>query len=393
MVHPSEKCLSRVCNLSPSCSEASLSKLTIEKTTESTNISAVPSKRDRIPRDQKAQDKAHIQDTDWRSSTNRREEISHQESGMDAKPLTHYANRLAPEDDSAKHPPECRASEQNSSSAPEIPEDEATSNALNATRPARRQRSVVSYAEPNLRDKMRRPTNEFADAVMGGNPRRVSNIQSPHPNASDERDNQKSGSSSSMRSSYHFETTDNIQNHSFEAQEEVASGNSMTTVSQRKRKTLPASSDGPSVEAVALTYPTRHCGIHSGQQIDNEDSTASLENGTTERNEPQLNAAPPAQSTTRQARRHSSNPRGQSLASESGVDSTDSLRINPAGSLALDYDEFMLARSDNASIEAESCAQSMNSQTGVGRAIVSGTNGRQARRGQRTGTRRKSMMI
>ena len=283
---------------------------------------------------------------------------------MDAKPLAHYTNRPAPEDDSAKHPTECRASEQNSSSAPEIPEDEATSNALSATRPTRRQRSVVSYAEPNLRDKMRRPTNEFADAVMGGNPRRTSNIQSPHANASDGGDDQRSGGSSSMRSSYHFETTDSVQNHSFEAQEEVASGNSMTTISQRKRKTLPASSDGPSVEAMTLTHPTRHCGIHNGQQIDNEDSTASLENGTTERNEPQWNAAPPAKSATRQARRHSSNPRGQSLASESGLDSTDSFRVNPTGTLALDYDEFMLARSDNASLEAESCAQSMNSQTG-----------------------------
>lgn len=39
------------------------------------------------------------------------------------------------------------------------------------SRPTRRQRAVVSYAEPNLRDKMRRSTNEFIDAVAGGNSR------------------------------------------------------------------------------------------------------------------------------------------------------------------------------------------------------------------------------
>ncbi|KAH2459963.1 hypothetical protein KXV31_009301 [Aspergillus fumigatus] len=44
-----------------------------------------------------------------------------------------------------------------------------TSSILNAppSRPSRRQRSVVSYAEPNLRDKMRRHTNEFVPAVGG----------------------------------------------------------------------------------------------------------------------------------------------------------------------------------------------------------------------------------
>ena len=35
------------------------------------------------------------------------------------------------------------------------------------SRPSRRARSAVSYAEPNLRDKMRRPTKELLDAVTG----------------------------------------------------------------------------------------------------------------------------------------------------------------------------------------------------------------------------------
>lgn len=44
------------------------------------------------------------------------------------------------------------------------------------SRPSRRRGAVVSYAEPNLRDKMRRPTKEMADAVAFGS-RRSSSFQ------------------------------------------------------------------------------------------------------------------------------------------------------------------------------------------------------------------------
>lgn len=45
-----------------------------------------------------------------------------------------------------------------------------------SSRPSRRRGAVVSYAEPNLRDKMRRPTKEMADAVAYGS-RRSSSFQ------------------------------------------------------------------------------------------------------------------------------------------------------------------------------------------------------------------------
>lgn len=45
-----------------------------------------------------------------------------------------------------------------------------------AVRPSRRRGAVVSYAEPNLRDKMRRPTKEMIDAVALGS-RRSSSFQ------------------------------------------------------------------------------------------------------------------------------------------------------------------------------------------------------------------------
>ena len=40
-------------------------------------------------------------------------------------------------------------------------------------RGSRRARSAISYAEPNLRDKMRRPGKEFVDAVIGADPRKA----------------------------------------------------------------------------------------------------------------------------------------------------------------------------------------------------------------------------
>ncbi|TQV91694.1 shugoshin-like protein [Cordyceps javanica] len=47
-----------------------------------------------------------------------------------------------------------------------------------ASRPSRRSRAAISYAEPNLRDKMRRPRNETFDAVSGeGKSRRFSHSE------------------------------------------------------------------------------------------------------------------------------------------------------------------------------------------------------------------------
>ncbi|KAE8412219.1 hypothetical protein BDV36DRAFT_62546 [Aspergillus pseudocaelatus] len=63
-----------------------------------------------------------------------------------------------------------------------------------SSRPTRRQRSVVSYAEPNLRDKMRRPTDEFIAAVGGDHhPRRTSASSYVRTTSNDEFDERKSG--------------------------------------------------------------------------------------------------------------------------------------------------------------------------------------------------------
>ena len=56
-------------------------------------------------------------------------------------------------------------------------EQESTSDVANASRPSRRRGTVISYAEPNLRAKMRRPSKGFMDAVAGADSRRSSSFQ------------------------------------------------------------------------------------------------------------------------------------------------------------------------------------------------------------------------
>ncbi|KAL2837399.1 hypothetical protein BJY01DRAFT_237873 [Aspergillus pseudoustus] len=56
----------------------------------------------------------------------------------------------------------------------DVDHDVPTVTDLTNTRPSRRQRAVVSYTEPNLRDKMRRSTNELGPAVGRDNSRRSS---------------------------------------------------------------------------------------------------------------------------------------------------------------------------------------------------------------------------
>jgi hypothetical protein len=101
---------------------------------------------------------------------------------------------------------EASSSEENASNAP--------------SRPSRRQKSVVSYAEPNLRDKMRRPTGDFTDAVGNRIPRRSSSCQASCKSASAE----ELGGLSKESSASPPEKP-------------------MGMVSQRKRRTLPAKGD------------------------------------------------------------------------------------------------------------------------------------------------------
>lgn len=351
-----------------SCFGSGLTKL-IFTITESTNIKGTSPDQSRAPRNQKHhqhQESPCLQNGDQKAGMNRRQ------VDADENCLDHHRDDPVKEDKNAK------PSEKNpSSSTPELSKVEASSDTLNAqSRPTRRRGAVVSYAEPNLRDKMRRPTSEFADAVMDGRSRRASNSQS-YTGASDGNEEDKSGGASSKRDSDIISRGSN--SHSVPEQP-------MNLVSQRKRKTLPANNDDTPINehyvgAAAEMRPD--CAQHRsimchGQEIENDHL-----------------AAPSTKSASRQTRRHSSNPRppSQNSAGSTAEESQHSLsQIYPkcvADHTGLNLDES----ADGHVLEADSYMQPGTFQSDMQHTTSQEMGTKQNRRGYRVATRRKSMML
>lgn len=67
------------------------------------------------------------------------------------------------------------------------------------SRPSRRNRTTVSYAEPNLRDKMRRPTKELFDAVTGEGKYTRRASQCDQPSSEEPKMKRESGAENSLR--------------------------------------------------------------------------------------------------------------------------------------------------------------------------------------------------
>lgn len=222
------------------------------------------------------------------------------------------------------------------SSASDMPKDEAS----NPARPSRRQRAVVSYAEPNLRDKMRRPTNEFADAVKTGDARRNSSTQGSHTKGSDGDEGHTSGRQDSP---------------SLDAPDGAG------MVSQRKRKTLPANTDDTS-----SIYDNSY-------EMAQKHSVSSAQDQHAARNE-----------GGKQTRRHSSNPRSSRRVSRSH-DGDDYLsQAYPQG--GSDSTELMSMTADKHLLDVDSRTQSGDVQLDVEQdASSNSTDGKQIRRGQRGG--------
>jgi hypothetical protein len=182
------------------------------------------------------------------------------------------------------------------------------------SRPTRRQRAVVSYAEPNLRDKMRRPTGELRDAV-DNHSRRSSSSQADRATTRD--DNEESGMGrTSMKSSRISGFSDKDSSSlSVEASEDP-SKSPMHMVSQRKRKTLPANkNDSVDVPSFADDAAETNPAVREKRASELNGSAADLE-GETERGGQGTQSAVIRElstkvhrTTSRQSRRHSSNPR------------------------------------------------------------------------------------
>lgn len=101
------------------------------------------------------------------------------------------------------------------------------------SRTTRRQKAVVSYTEPNLRDKMRRPTGDFIDAVGNRRTRRSSNAQAVGVNAIDDAEI-PSYTADSGGLGIADKDRESLVN---------PLGGPISMVSQRKRRTLPAKED------------------------------------------------------------------------------------------------------------------------------------------------------
>ncbi|KGO74555.1 Shugoshin, N-terminal [Penicillium italicum] len=147
-----------------------------------------------------------------------------------------------------------------------------------AIRPSRRRGAVVSYAEPNLRDKMRRPTKELIDAVALGS-RRSSSFQAGRESLE--------GESTQPHGTYPADFA-------FEAQSadlpsvDGSSEQLLAMVSRRKRKVSSTPKDDSDAGNPS-----------SGLKKEIEDSLADISAQVSQK---PLN-------TTRQTRRHSSNPK------------------------------------------------------------------------------------
>ncbi|OQD84751.1 hypothetical protein PENANT_c012G03964 [Penicillium antarcticum] len=155
---------------------------------------------------------------------------------------------------------------------------EAESDVSSGIRPSRRRGAVVSYAEPNLRDKMRRPTKEMIDAVALGS-RRSSSFQAGRDSLNGE-DIQPSGSFSANLVSAE-------QNPDVFSQD-GSSEQLMAMVSRRKRKVSSVPKDD-----VEPGHP------NSGLQKEIENSIADIS----------AQVSQDTSSSKRQTRRHSSNPK------------------------------------------------------------------------------------
>ncbi|KAJ5160637.1 uncharacterized protein N7482_007641 [Penicillium canariense] len=157
-----------------------------------------------------------------------------------------------------------------------------------ASRPSRRRGAVVSYAEPNLRDKMRRPTKSMIDAVAGNGSRRSSSFQLMRDSLGDEADYQPASTSAHPSLSQILPADGAL---SDRAADLVSQGQHsdqlLATVSRRKRKV-------------------------SSSIKDNDDHPSSMSSSDAS-NLADLSKAPKETMGSRaQSRRHSSNPKSTS---------------------------------------------------------------------------------
>lgn len=233
------------------------------------------------------------------------------------------------------------------------------------SRPSRRARGAVSYVEPNLRDKMRRATNELVDAVIIAGGRRTSTTVTGTPARELDHEN----STLNNIPEEHESSTDSI---TATTTTQALTELPQHMVTERKRRTLSASTN----DIIRLNI--LESGSNSKQTGPINDSSAIL-SPLADKSASSGNTRRRSANPTVQSRRHSSNPsvtdRGKtSLDDEiSGYDSEfhdDSL------------EDSQSSIKDIGTMKART-AQTLTEENSI----------LQTKRGQRMSTRRRSMMV
>ncbi|OJJ42000.1 hypothetical protein ASPZODRAFT_137577 [Penicilliopsis zonata CBS 506.65] len=246
------------------------------------------------------------------------------------------------------------------------------------SRPSRRQRSVMSYAEPNLRDKMRRPTKAFVDAVGGQTERRISSSQSPQAWMIDEGAQQRSGKRSS-----------DISNNS--------SAQDMDFVSRRKRGAV-LTKHGESLETLEGTRTTtlddiganvrKKSAAETRELVLGRDTTPASDSlvtaGIEDDHIAHMSPRNEKKGARRQSRRHSSKP-----ASTDSVESLRRLRHPRANEHTGQIQEVGKSPEDKFRIEGAK----MDSDSFLFSSGAPERDTIQARRASRVPSRRNSMML
>lgn len=113
-----------------------------------------------------------------------------------------------------------------------------------ASRPSRRRGAVVSYAEPNLRDKMRRPSKTMLDAVAGAGPRRSSSFQRVRDSLGNEVEASQSSASPRPSSNTTRSADASLSNQPADPfGQDGTSDQLLATVSRRRRKVSSSAKD------------------------------------------------------------------------------------------------------------------------------------------------------
>ncbi|KAL3469998.1 hypothetical protein BJX99DRAFT_264657 [Aspergillus californicus] len=258
----------------------------------------------------------------------------------------------------------------------EIPATEDTS----ITRPSRRQRAVVSYAEPSLRDKMRRSTNNFGPAVGDARSRK----STLYIDATQDPDEQRSPTKKARNPGVAGEKNDLVETESLAGQPRRP----MNMISHRKRKTSGRLVDSSADED--LERQSRGLGTSVGQseeemeQIKQDKLPAILNEGLGSSTNKGQTAA-----ESRKSRRHSSNtnPSGRNIAPRF---STSILNVEVG-------DDYMAEAHPSYSTGDISLDSTTNDNHPANEIYESSDTSllgsRETSRGQRIAARRKSMMI